>query len=168
MGKPHPGICVSPQCELGKDDRAPFLVFCPLLGLEFFAVVQLHHYGFSPKEVNGDSPLDEEKQKKVNKFYKNNLIDYLKNKAYRYYFLMGNDGNIPDSIIDFQITECLSAEQMKDKKKIGVLKSPWREEVPSKYGSYISRIGTARIPETLIKEKRDSIDIAIFKTLRGR
>ena len=166
LGKEYDGICVSPQCEIGKADRAHYFTFCLLQPLEFFVVSQLHRYGFDPEVIAGKWDEKPPARGRLKDFYNSLINDYLGNKTHRYYFLPGNDVNITDSVIDFEITECLSREQADTLTKKGVLSSPWREDIPTRYGSYIGRIGTALIPKERRKQALDMLDIPILKSLR--
>jgi len=165
LGKEYDGICVSPQCEIGKADRAHYFTFCLLQSLEFFVVAQLHRHGFDPEVIAGKRDKKPPAKSQLKGFYNSLINDYLGNKTHRYYFLPGNDVNITDSVIDFEITECLSREQADALLKKGVLKSPWREDIPTRFASYIARIGTAHISKDRRQQALDALDIPILKSL---
>jgi len=76
---------------------------------------------------------------------------YLANRVLMYHFLPRYEDKLQDSFIDFSIVRTLSAQELLRRSKIAVLKSPWREAVPSRYAAYSLRIGVREYDDNLLE-----------------
>jgi len=162
------GVCVSPECEIENESRMQYLIFCPLLPLEKFIIIQSLHYGFTEEEMRGEVELIGKRKDQAKSFYASIYNQYLRNKSFRYYFLLGDGEKIKNSVVDFAIVQCLSAKECDSLKKLCVLKSTFREDLPTKFGSYISRIGTAPLKDGITKEAVDNLNIGLFVNLKKK
>ena len=73
------------------------------------------------------------------------------------YFLPELKGVIKNSFIDFQVVQTFNIAEIENYKKLTVLRSPWREAIPSRYAAYCLRIGTPEYTKDSLRTVFDNI-----------
>jgi hypothetical protein len=154
------GICVTPQCEMGKK-RTLFHTFCQLIPFDLFLEHHLKKQGWTAEKLECTTKPTENTLKNFRDLLIKFQDTFIENKAHRYHFLPGFN-TIPHSFVDFQAIECIRDNELKSENKIAVLDSPWREQIPTRYSFYQGRIGTAPLSDTLITEIFKSADLPLI------
>lgn len=137
------GIVLTSQCDItGNTDDNKVLLARVAPVLEIFGWWLFTKCDYTMDEIEGKVPIRQDMRKRKNVF--NDFIEnYLKNNTFQYYFIPKFNGKFGHSFICFDITECLSVDSLKETDKVCVLRSPFRETVPTRFSAYIGRIGTA-------------------------
>lgn len=154
LNEKYKGIILTSECDLVQgtsDDYVLVARICPI-GL-IWAWWLKTKKGYSEKEILGEETLSKGKKKDILKDFNY----YIENRTHQYHFLPENSGVFDASFVCFDITECLQVKRFDPKKKICVLKSPFREAVPARYSAYIGRVGTAAIENSYKKRVLDSV-----------
>ncbi len=149
------GIILTSECDLvqgSPDDYVLVARICPI-GL-IWAWWLKTKKDYSDNEIIGEEPLSRGKRKDILEEFSKY---YINNRTHQYHFLPENSGAIDASFICFELTECMQVKNFDPSKKICVLKSPFREAVPTRYSAYIGRIGTSAIDNSYKKTALDSV-----------
>jgi len=86
------------------------------------------------------------------KWLANQVKQLMRQQFPRYHWLGPlKDGSDP-LIADFQILSCISIDEARSAERIGVLVSPFREQLPTRYAAYMGRIGTPDTPVRVQEE----------------
>lgn len=153
VGEIDNGIVLTPQCDIGD---AGYVLLARIVSVgEIFLYWLVEKNRYTDEEAMGHVAVAKDKKKR-RALVKNFSDSYLKNETFGYYYLPAIEDLTQDSLVAFEITECLGVEELKKYKKIAVLKSPFREAVPSHFSGYIGRIGTPRFDVEVLRAAVDS------------
>lgn len=84
----------------------------------------------------------------------------MKQQFPRYHWISPQTDSDAPFVVDFQIVGCLAMEEVEPITRLGVLVSPYREQLPSRYAAYMGRIGTPDLePEVAEREIQAGIDV---------
>jgi hypothetical protein len=143
-----PGIVLTPICDI-ITKRAPYIKIAQIVSAEFVCEAFLLSKKLSEEQIAGTAAISSRRQ--LDSIREEFIDHYIGNRTHRYHFLPKLDGVIDNSFIDFLMVQTMTPENLKNNKKIAVLKSPWRESVPSRYAAYCLRIGTPRFSEEFLQ-----------------
>lgn len=150
------GIVLTCQCDFIGDNKTDYVLLARVADLEMFFYYWLSLNRYPGKVIAGEKPIPE-KLKNRDNILQMFVNRYMMNKTYGYYFLPKLNNKLSNSLITFDTTTCISVDKLKPGNKICVLKSPFRECVPAKYGAFIGRIGTPDYPKKFLRDIADSI-----------
>ncbi|MCX6733276.1 MAG: hypothetical protein NTX63_00505 [Candidatus Peregrinibacteria bacterium] len=136
-------ILVTPACDLAQK-KADYAHLCAIMPFE---VVLRSKY-----------PEATEASKQINGFIKEQVT----NRSPRYHWV----GTIPGMkgyfVADFQLLQTIRIDKLNTLKRVGIVKSPLRESIPSKFASYAGRVG---LPwgETETEKEIEQVSAFYFK-----
>lgn len=154
------GICVTPQCEIGKS-RTLFHTFCQLIPFDLLLEFYLKKGGWHAEDLECVKEPDGKALERCKKFMQRFKDDFISNRTHRYHFLPG-DGDIANSFVDFQVVQCIPHDILNSENKMAVLKSPWREQIPTRYSFYQARIGTPPLDDALVSNIFQSANLPLI------
>jgi len=164
VGRELPAIVLTPYCEILHSGKEFLLTVSGLLPAQLVFEEFLEKKGLTQDKILGRESI---KQKPYEKFVEEFKEHYLGNRTLKYHFLPASGYKLEHSFIYFRIVKTFLAKELKDKVKIAVLKSPWRESVPSRYAAYSLRIGvpdfTAEFLEVIIG-KISNVSVSSYTT----
>lgn len=142
-----PAIVLTPQCSI-LHPRGELLltvsgVFPAAIVFEQF----LKKKDLPEVQIAGLEPAPKKPYEGFSKEFKQY---YLKNRVLEFHFLPAYKNTLPHSFVDFRIVKTLEAKELTRRKKIAVLKPPWRECVPSRYAAYSLRVGVREFADDLL------------------
>lgn len=147
------GVLVTPVCQIDQR-KADYLTFC---GIFSFAEVVKglieNCWQDIPQIIGETDEYDKLHRKQKEKIF--NKLKLLRSNFNlpRYHWLNPFSKNQDVHIIDFQVVASLYLKEVKDVSRICSINSPYREEIPVRYSTYMARIG---VPE-MRKEEADTI-----------
>lgn len=152
-----PAIILSSQCDLMPHSPQSYILLARLVPVaEIFLYWLESMNDYSEDEIFGNIPIASNKKKR-----KGIILDfckmYLRGHTFGYYYLPEIEGKIEHSLVCFEITKCVSMQEIDDKEKLCVLKSPFREAVPARFAAYMGRIGTPQYQEEYLRTLMDNI-----------
>lgn len=151
------GIILTSQCDIERFTSEDYILVARLAPVaEVFSYWLQVKNNFTEEEISGEVPIPEQKTKRKG-ILKNFKNKYMQNQTFAYYYLPCFEENFPHSFVCFEITECLPVRKLKPENKICVLRSPFREAVPTHYASYIGRIGVPPYREEFLSELLNGI-----------
>ena len=119
------GIVLTPTCDFANE-KAQFVQICSV--------------------VTAKSFVDSIRRADWKNLNESNLRGQIKvlarQKLPRYHWLAPFPGTSEPLVADFQNLATLAFEEASDLRIVACLASPFREQLPARYGAYISRVGT--------------------------
>lgn len=144
INEKSPGIVLTSQCDIQRSEPNNYVLLARLVPVaEVFTYWLVTKHGYSEEVVFGEEPIPPGKSQRKS-IIKEFTDIYLKNKTVAYYYLPAFRTSLSDSFVCCEITVCVAIKELDTKQKLCVLRSPFREAVPSFYSAYIGRIGTAQ------------------------
>jgi len=153
--KAYPAIVLTPICDI-VSRRAEYLKVAQIIPAQLVYEEFLESKGVTELEMSGVQALGRKRALGLKKEF---TEQFMKNRVYRYHFLPRLRDILADSFVDFQIVQTVHAENLKGPKKLALLKSPWRECLPSRYAAYCLRIGTRPYSDKFLGTVHDSISL---------
>ena len=147
-------IVLTPRCDIYWS-KADYIIMGGLVTAQQIFRYWLLKNKRTPPQIAGEEPL--RSKNKVEKIHETFVHDYIGNRELRYHFLPSFKDRFPHSFVDFQLVESFNQNYITGLKKIAVLKSPWRESVPTRYAAYSGRIGTEDYSKQLVDEIMNQI-----------
>ena len=136
------GIVLTAQCDIERWSGANYVLVARMAPVAaIFGYWLKTKMKYSEPEIMGEVPVAAEKSKR-RKVCEAFIDKYMGNKTFQYYFLPGLNGHIDASFVCCEITQCVQIKHIEQLEKVCVLRSPFREAVPSYYSAFIGRIGT--------------------------
>lgn len=156
-GENRPGIILTPQCDIQKYTPENYILLAQLSPVvEIFLEWLVDKKKYSEDEVFGKITMDKNKPKRKGTI-KEFVNEFLHNEKNSYFFLPGINGKFTHSFVCCDITECILIKDLNGKNKICVLRSPFREAIPSHFTSYICRVGIPRFKDDFLNDIVDQI-----------
>ena len=147
LGIKCPAIVLTPVCEIVAK-KVDFITIAQIVQARSVYEFFLSKNSLTQEQILGVDVVKEGTKTKLNEKF----IDlYIGNRTYQYHFLPKKEKIIEHSFVCFEIVQTLSCAELQKQKKIAVLKSPWRESLPSRYASYSLRIGTPRYSKEFLE-----------------
>ncbi len=139
-------VVLTPICDIATK-RCPYLTLAPIIPAQIIYDTFLLKNQITDEQILGVISVTAKQFKSL----KEDFIDqYIRNNVYRYHFMPRLEKIFDSSFVDFQVVQTFSVDEFKYS-KIALLKSPWREAVPSRYAAYCLRIGTPNYSDTLLE-----------------
>lgn len=153
VGKELPAIILTPQCEIAHPGTELLVTVAGIFPASQLFERFLQENGVKLGQIIGKETTPRKLYEGIVKNFKK---QYLANRVLEYHFLPKYKDKLENSFIDFSIVKTIHAKELRDMQKIAVLKSPWRESMPSRYAAYSLRIGVpdfrAELLEAVIGE----------------
>ncbi len=153
VGKELPAIILTPECEILHPTTELLVTISGVFPASQLLERFFQKNGLKLGQIIGKETTPRKRYRGIVKNFKE---QYLANRVLEYHFLPKYKDKLENSFIDFSVVKTIAAKELSDKEKIAVLKSPWRESVPSRYAAYTLRIGvpdfTEDFLETVIKD----------------
>lgn len=151
IGERSLGIVLSSQCDISFSQPLTYILLSRIAPvLEIYLLWLMEKKKIPDHEI--EKAREEKNDQMILKYSDDFTNSYLKNKKYQYHFLPELPKHFQNSLICFDLVTCVKRQELRSEKKICVLKSPFREEVPSRYSCYAGRIGTADFEESHLAE----------------
>lgn len=151
------GIVLNAQCDIETTTDNSYMLVAriqPIAGV--FGLWLEKAMKYTEDEILGATPVAPEKKKR-RKVCEEFAKTYLRNKVVKYYFLPELPGVMFASFVCCEITQCIQVKEIEQLKKVCVLRSPFREAVPTHYSSFIGRVGTPVFQENDLLTTLDTI-----------
>lgn len=135
-------IVLTSQCDIQTADPSSYILIARIAPVAcIFNWWLITQNGYTDEEVQGNVRTGGNKKKRKN-VTKDFAGSYMRNQTFAYYFLPEIESRMPASFVCCDITECVRKDELEHHNKIAVLRSPFREAVPTHFAAYIGRIGT--------------------------
>lgn len=136
VDKQHPGILVTPTCDVTQD-KVPFWTFVALfpdeeVGADLVAT-ELRGFGVAAEQTS---------KKQRQQLAK--TIDHLVSQRYpRYQWIPLTIGTHTGFVADFALVQSIPVAEAREKsRRVARLVPSWREQAPVRYASFMGRVGT--------------------------
>lgn len=149
VGQELPAIVLTPQCDVFHPKGELLLTVSGIFPASIVFEQFLRKKGLPQDQIVGSEPTPQSKYKGFPKEFKDY---YLKNRVLEFHFLPAYKDKLSYSFVDFRVVKTLLPEELDHKNKITVLKSPWRECVPSRYAAYSLRVGVKAFADNFLED----------------
>ncbi len=151
------GIVLTAQCDIEDYASSNYVLLARVAPIgEIFGHWLLTKNRYSEAEILGEVPVGDNKPQRKSVCHEF-VSKYLNNKTFQYYFLPALADSLPPSFACFEITQCMRIGQIEQLEKVCVLRSPFREAVPSYYSACIGRVGTPVFTKEYLRQTLDAI-----------
>lgn len=148
-------IVLTSQCDIEGSSPSKYVLVARVITVEEFILLYLHQNGYTDEEALGESAVRKEKKKRQG-IINNLMSSYMKNDTFQYFFIPALKDILEPSMITFDVTQCISIQNIEAQAKMAVPRSPFREAIPSHYSAYIGRIGTPPLDKEYLKSVVES------------
>lgn len=157
-----PAVVLNPACDF-EQDKAELVQFCGLTDAWEFISELLHSDWDGLKLVESGGLISREALSigKAKSFA--NRVRQLARQQYpRFHWFTPLPGSDRPLVADFQVLAALPFKEVADLPKLASLRSPFREQVPARYSTYMNRVGTPDFSEALLKDWVSSVTDLLF------
>ena len=146
LDEERPGVVLNPACDFAQD-KAEFVMMCAL------------HNAWDL--IRGLLASDWKKIKNQ-KEAANQIKLMIRQRFPRYHWLPPLPGANPPLVADFQTLSTLHLAEVSELPKRAALRSPFREQLPTRFASYMNRIGVPDPAESDVNRWIDSGSNILF------
>ena len=152
VGEKDFAIVLTSQCDIQGHSPNNYVLVARIVPVgEVFVYWLVEKNQYTEDEALGRIPVAKEKKRRSS-LVKEFANTYLRNETFAYFFLPEIESKMDPSLICFEITECMILSKLQQHEKVAVLRSPFREAVPSHYSAYIGRTGTPSFDKRYLQE----------------
>jgi len=163
-------ILLNPECDLVLQPeklkpKVSYLKFAAIIPCDFIFNNVLSTLKITKNQRKGEEYIDGESYDDFIHLVRN----FLTGSIYqRYFYLPPFPSKFSHSVIDFQLIEIKKASKEVFSellnKKIGGIRSSWKEAIPVRYSTYSSRIGVSDYDDSFIEELLSDLSINLKRS----
>jgi len=161
-------ILVTPICDI-VHDKADYLIFCGIFPFSELAEPLVKTSWPELEGIIDSSDTYDSLSRKNKENIEKKISLLLANYHFpRYHCLYPFPKSEELHLVDFQVVSSLHINEARDKNRLFSLNSPFREQIPVRYSTYMSRIGVPFMGE---KRKKELIDITskkLFEIIKAK